>query len=494
MEHKAQVFSHEKGDHYRTRLTHTIEVAQIARSISRNLGLNEDLTEAIAMGHDVGHTPFGHQGERTLNLIMSGKETLNGKIKLAMDHGGFKHNFQSIKVLDQIERIYDGEDYGLFLTWQTIDGILKHTKIADESGKLLCNAKNFANHYDFYFYDKDICLLDYSYPITLEGQVVALADEIAQRQHDLDDALEDKSLGVTIDGIISEIKNTVENMQSSSNPKTNSEIIDMAGTFLKRLDDINQRKDSNQKRRSLVSAIIEYFVIDATYQSMENLLARRGENQFEFKGSICFKNKLITQSKIGGEIDRYLESFINATIINSYEVNRFDGRAVYIIKQLFKAYYHNPRQMSNPALNQISTNLSKICNQYKIDDIIISNMLNVNLRTGGRGEVSRLIDFMHTEITTEFPVFKGIYNEGIKGLYSNMSVDNNKAFYDKLKEYSSGIAKSSFAEEMSVEEKIARMLIDANYYFLSSICDYIAGMTDNYALEEFKKLYAIKTV
>lgn len=91
LEHKAQVYSHEKGDHYRNRLTHTIEVTQIARSIARNLGLNEDLTEAIALGHDIGHTPFGHQGENVLDKIMRGEDDLGELLNYKLDYGGFKH-------------------------------------------------------------------------------------------------------------------------------------------------------------------------------------------------------------------------------------------------------------------------------------------------------------------------------------------------------------------------------------------------------------------
>ncbi|MEN6620686.1 MAG: dGTP triphosphohydrolase [Smithella sp.] len=124
MVNKAQIYNTNKGDHYRTRITHTLEAAQIARAISRQLQLHEDLTEAIALGHDVGHTPFGHEGERQLDLIMS------GKIKLAPQHvpenlGGFKHNYQALRLLNYIEEKYV-EHEGLNLTYQVLEGILKH--------------------------------------------------------------------------------------------------------------------------------------------------------------------------------------------------------------------------------------------------------------------------------------------------------------------------------------------------------------------------------
>ena len=138
LKHKTQVFLAPKGDHYRTRLTHTLEVSQIARTISRALCLNEDLTEAIAMGHDLGHTPFGHAGEEVLNELLP---------------GGFKHNVQSLRVVEKLE--YDGK--GLNLTWEVRDGIVNHTS----SG----------------------------HPSTVEGKVVSLADRIAYLNHDIDDAM-----------------------------------------------------------------------------------------------------------------------------------------------------------------------------------------------------------------------------------------------------------------------------------------------------------------
>src|SRR3712207_947184 len=128
LEHKAQIYSHEKGDHFRTRLTHTLAVSQISRSLAKNLGLDEELVDAITLGHDIGHTPFGHQGERTLDKIMSGEDDLSGKIKYSINYGGFKHNFHSLKVLDELE-VKHRYHKGLNLTWQVMEGILKHTKI-----------------------------------------------------------------------------------------------------------------------------------------------------------------------------------------------------------------------------------------------------------------------------------------------------------------------------------------------------------------------------
>ncbi|MBC7190115.1 deoxyguanosinetriphosphate triphosphohydrolase, partial [Candidatus Aerophobetes bacterium] len=147
LKHKTQVFIAPFGDHYRTRLTHTLEVSQIARTISRALRLNEDLTEAIALGHDLGHTPFGHTGEDALNQVYP---------------GGFCHNEHSLRVVDKLEG-----GGGLNLTWEVRDGILNHSQ---EGEKIL--SKNAKNR-----------------PSTLEGEVVKIADPFAYVNHDIDDAL-----------------------------------------------------------------------------------------------------------------------------------------------------------------------------------------------------------------------------------------------------------------------------------------------------------------
>ncbi len=148
LKHKTQVFLTPMGDHYRTRLTHTLEVSQIARTIAKALRLNEDLAEAVSLGHDLGHTPFGHAGEDTLNEIVP---------------GGFNHADQSLRVVDLLEK--DGE--GLNLTFEVRDGILKHTK---GKGEILCEDPE-------------------GMAFTLEGQVVRIADIIAYINHDIDDAI-----------------------------------------------------------------------------------------------------------------------------------------------------------------------------------------------------------------------------------------------------------------------------------------------------------------
>ncbi|HEX9652730.1 MAG TPA: dNTP triphosphohydrolase, partial [bacterium] len=176
LKHKRQVFLTSESDHYRTRITHTLEVSQISRTMARALGLNEDLTEAIALGHDIGHTPFGHLGEVILHEIMSGDKKI-ASAEFGHNFGGFKHNYQSVRVVDFIERKYHFR--GLNLTAPVREGILKHTR-------LLRGRFNYPDfHYQGLNFDQDMAS-------NLEGQVVAICDEIAQRTHDLEDGMRAK--------------------------------------------------------------------------------------------------------------------------------------------------------------------------------------------------------------------------------------------------------------------------------------------------------------
>jgi len=164
LEYKTQVFVNHEGDYYRTRLTHSLEVAQIGRAIARKLHLNEELTEALALAHDLGHTPFGHTGEEVLNRLMKGK-------------GGFEHNLQSFRVVDELEERYPGFN-GLNLTWELREGIIKHSSPYDAPTEVMAG------------------FLPGVVP-SIEGQIINYADEIAYNNHDIDDGL--KSGYITLD-------------------------------------------------------------------------------------------------------------------------------------------------------------------------------------------------------------------------------------------------------------------------------------------------------
>jgi dGTPase len=175
LKHKTQVFVFHEGDHYRTRLTHSLEVAQIARALARQLGLDEDLTETLALAHDLGHPPFGHAGERALD-------------KCLKVHGGFDHNAQTLRVVTSLEHRYPAFD-GLNLTWESLEGIVKHNgPLTDRDGSPLERYRERGIPVGISDYMKTLDLELWSFA-SLEAQVAAIADDIAYDAHDIDDAL-----------------------------------------------------------------------------------------------------------------------------------------------------------------------------------------------------------------------------------------------------------------------------------------------------------------
>ncbi len=165
LEYKTQVFVNHEGDYYRTRLTHSLEVAQIGRAIARRLHLNEELTEALALSHDLGHTPFGHTGEEVLNRLMQGS-------------GGFEHNLQSFRVVDELEERYPGFN-GLNLTWEVREGIIKHSSPYDAPSETMAE-----------FMPGVVS--------SIEGQIINYADEIAYNNHDIDDGLKSGHISIAM--------------------------------------------------------------------------------------------------------------------------------------------------------------------------------------------------------------------------------------------------------------------------------------------------------
>jgi dGTPase len=182
LKHKTQVFVFHEGDHYRTRLTHTLEVAQIARALARQLGLDEDLTETLALAHDLGHPPFGHAGERALDSCLQA-------------HGGFDHNAQTLRVVTALEHRYPGFD-GLNLTWESLEGIVKHNgPLMQRDGQAIGKYRQRGIPVGITGYIEIYDLELWSFP-SLEAQVAAIADDIAYDAHDIDDGLRAGLFGV----------------------------------------------------------------------------------------------------------------------------------------------------------------------------------------------------------------------------------------------------------------------------------------------------------
>ncbi len=208
LKYKTQVFVFHEGDHYRTRLTHTLEVMQVARALARALGLDEDLAEALALAHDLGHPPFGHAGERQLDECLR-------------SYGGFDHNAQTLRVLTLIERRYPEFD-GLNLTWETLEGIVKHNgPLTDAGGRPLgrYSERGIPSAIALYAETSGVSLATYSTP---EAQIAAIADDIAYDAHDLDDglraglfALDDVAAVAALDDILRDIRARYPHLDSA---------------------------------------------------------------------------------------------------------------------------------------------------------------------------------------------------------------------------------------------------------------------------------------
>jgi dGTPase len=308
LKHKTQVYVPHTGDHPRTRLTHTLEVAQIGRTVARALGLNEDLVEAIGLAHDLGHTPFGHSGEKTLARILAAEEpSCPLPARVVREVGTFKHNYQSLRVVDLLERRYD--EPGLTLSDQVREGILKHTAWKARFPFPLPDAEG----------------LRLGRPCHLEGQVVALADEIAQQTHDLEDGLYAEAVALE----------EVERLGAAV------AVIAHAGK--------PYREERRRWRRAamLQRGLIHMLVTDAI-QTAARTVARLAERHgvTDRAGFLAIADEIpaatVSLSRRAQPLFVELKSFIYQFIINHQEVNRQDARARLVITGLFRAYWDNP--------------------------------------------------------------------------------------------------------------------------------------------------------
>jgi dGTPase len=295
LEYKTQVFVIHEGDYYRTRLTHTLEVAQIARSIAKALRLNEELVEAIALAHDLGHTPFGHSGEEALNELMR-------------NHGGFDHNLQGLRVVDFLEIRYP-DFKGLNLSWEVREGIVKHSTAFDKF-HLVSN------------------LAPEELP-TLETQIVDVADEIAYDNHDLDD-------GIT-SGMIKE-----EQLADLEFWRQASKEIESRFSSISRI----QRK--YQVIRYLINAQISDLIDESEKKIREHNIKTADDVR-------KLKFKIITFSPEIEKKRQSLRKFLSENLYKHYRVMRMADKARRFIYELFKVYITKPEQLppeSQERLNQ----------------------------------------------------------------------------------------------------------------------------------------------
>ena len=320
MMHKTQIFNANKGDHYRNRLTHTLEVSQIARSIGKDLGLNDELVEAIALGHDVGHTPFGHTGERTLGKILMDGIDLRDK-KICVIHEDFRHNFQSLRVVDTLESRCE-KYMGINLTFATREGILKHTK---------CIKKKTEKPY-LYGASLNLSDIDLEAPsITLEGQTVAIADEIAQCTHDLEDGVRSGIIGFNEMLKQPLVKDCMERYGIEPNRHSDTPAYETRSFIIKHLVGF-LISDVDKTSRKKIEAYIE----------------KTSKKDWDY----LFTESCITFSD---EVDKKrtkLQKWVNNKIIRSEEISISDSKSEYFIRQMFKAFYQHPLELPDYVLSR----------------------------------------------------------------------------------------------------------------------------------------------
>jgi dGTPase len=283
LEYKTQVFVNHEGDNYRTRLTHSLEAAQIGRIVSRALGLNEELTECLALGHDLGHTPFGHSGERVMAELMQ-------------QHGGFEHNLQALRILEVLEKRYP-QFPGLNLTWEVREGIIKHRPTDDDQAP------------DEYAPGEA--------PV-LEAQLIDYVDEIAYNNHDVDDGL--------TSGMF-----TVEQIRAGALFREAHEAVLQQGI-----------EDERIVRHEVVRRIIDRCSRDLMQTTLDQVRAARVTSFTDVRKA---GRRLVSYSPEMGVQVRELKDFLFKNMYRHYRVVRMGDKAGRILRDLFVSYVHEPLQL-----------------------------------------------------------------------------------------------------------------------------------------------------
>lgn len=287
LEYKTQVFVNTEGDHYRTRLTHTLEVAQVAKTIARALGVNEDLAETVALAHDLGHPPFGHAGERILNELMQ-------------NVGGFDHNKQSFRVVTKLEKRYADWD-GLNLAWETLEGMVKHETESDL---------------------REVSAFEPTWIASLEAQIANIADETAYNTHDLDDGLRS---GLLTDDLLLELK------------------VWQRFTAELRFD---PKQVSEFERRVLIRELLGWVITDIITTTDAALAERNISSLNDVRHA---KSTVVCHSdEVGAEL-KELKSFLYAKLYRHYRKERQVHKAEHILTALFDAFIKRPSMMPDGA-------------------------------------------------------------------------------------------------------------------------------------------------
>ena len=289
LQYKTQVFVNHEGDFYRTRLTHSIEVAQIARSVARELGLDEDLTEALALAHDLGHPPFGHAGEEALNLAMK-------------PFGGFDHNAQSLRVVTLLESRYAGWD-GLNLTWETLEGLAKH------NGPLRNPPAYIAEYNDRH-------KLDLTTHASAEAQVAAIADDVAYHSHDLDDGLRARLFGPEDIGHLPVVREALAEARVSS--------LDVPPPRL---------------RHETIRRVINAMITDLIEETRRRLAKLDPKDADAVRRA---KQRVVSFGPAMAEAHTVIKDFLFARMYRHWRVNRMTTKARRLTEELFRLLHADP--------------------------------------------------------------------------------------------------------------------------------------------------------
>jgi dGTPase len=294
LQYKTQVFVNHEGDFFRTRLTHSIEVAQIARSIARALRLDEDLTEALALAHDLGHPPFGHAGEEALNREMK-------------PFGGFDHNAQSLRIVTLLETRYAGFD-GLNLTWETLEGLAKHNGPLREPPPYI--AEYDARH-----------KLDLTTFASAEAQVAALADDVAYHSHDLDDGLRAGLFDLDDIGHLPVVREALGEARRAS--------LDVQATRL---------------RHEMIRRVINRFITDLTEETARRIAARAPKDADAIRRA---KQPVVAFSPAMAEANHAIREFLYARMYRHWRVNRMASKARRLTQGLFQILHGDTSLLSD---------------------------------------------------------------------------------------------------------------------------------------------------
>jgi dGTPase len=305
LKHKTQVFVFHEGDHYRTRLSHTLEVTQIARALARSLGLDEDLAEALALAHDLGHPPFGHAGERALDACLS-------------DFGGFDHNAQTLRIVTAMERRYPLFD-GLNLTWETLEGVVKHNgPLTDANGNPAGKYRDIGVPQVIADYNTQFDLALWSYP-SAEAQVAAIADDIAYDAHDLDDGLRADLFTL--------------------NDLTGVPVI---GGLMREVREQYPGIDPGRLTHEVVRRLIGKLIEDVVLESKRRIGAAAPQTADEVRAA---GGPMVTFSALMASTDRAIKEFLWHNMYRHERVMTVMQNAEEVVRALFARYFVQPQFM-----------------------------------------------------------------------------------------------------------------------------------------------------